>query len=94
MLEKLELDAPGIREFLGGSEVRALVDGVAEDIRARVRAKLTPGTSVTIKKYSTDRGAASVTIADVRGMAWQARDGVLTRAAGEAGIEVKDWRAG
>lgn len=94
MLERLELDRQGIREFLAGSEIRALVDGVAEDIRARVRAKLPPGTRVEIKKYTTDRGAASVTVADVRGMAWQARDGVLTRSAGEAGVEVRDWRAG
>lgn len=94
MLERLELDSAGIREFLGGPEVRQLVDGVAEDVRARVRAKVPPGTPVTLKKYTTDRGAASITIADVRGMAWQARDGVLTRAAGEAGIEVRDWRAG
>lgn len=94
MLERLELDRQGIREFLGGAEVRTMVDGVAEDIRARVRAKLPPGTRVEIKKYNTDRGAASVTVADVRGMAWQARDGVLTRSAGEAGVEVKDWRSG
>ncbi|MFF9568499.1 hypothetical protein [Streptomyces sp. NPDC014685] len=94
MLERFELDSAGVREFLGGSEVRAMVDGVAEDVRARVRAKLPPGTRVEIKKYETDRGAASVTVADVRGMAWQARDGILTRSAGEAGIEVKDWRTG
>ncbi|KAF0649206.1 MULTISPECIES: hypothetical protein [Streptomyces] len=94
MLQRLVLDARGIREFLGGPEVRAMVDGVAEDVRARVRAKLPPGTLVRTRKYTTDRGAASVTIADVRGMGWQARDGVLTRAAGELGIEVRDWRAG
>ncbi|MFE4691265.1 hypothetical protein ACFRH6_14545 [Streptomyces sp. NPDC056749] len=94
MLERLELDPAGIREFLGGAEVRALVDGVAEDLRARVRARLPPGTRVEIKAYTTDRGAASVTVADVRGMAWQARHGILTRSAGEAGIEVKDWRSG
>jgi hypothetical protein len=47
---------------------------------------------VRVKKYTSDRDAASVTIADVRGMAWQARDGVLTRAAGELGIEIKAWQ--
>jgi hypothetical protein len=94
MLQSLRLDSRGIREFLGGPEVRQLVDGAALDVQVRVRAKLPPGTVVQIKPYTTDRGAASVTIADVRGMAWQARDGVLTRAAGEAGIEVRDWRSG
>lgn len=92
MLEKLELDAAGIREFLGGPEVRKMVDGAAVDILTRVRAKLPPGTTVRRKDYTTDRGAASITIADVRGMAWQARDGVLTRSAGEAGIEVRGWQ--
>ncbi|WP_432147956.1 hypothetical protein [Streptomyces sp. bgisy029] len=93
MITSFELDHRGVREFLIGEDVRKLVDGVAEDVRARVRARLYPGVRVEIRKYTSDRGAASITIADVRGMAWQARDGVLTRAAGEAGIEVKDWRA-
>ncbi|MFC8009154.1 hypothetical protein [Streptomyces cinereoruber] len=94
MITSFELDYRGVREFLIGDEVRALVDGVAEDVRARVRAKLPPGTRVEIRKYTSDRGAAAVTVADIRGMAWQARDGILTRSAGEAGIEVKDWRTG
>lgn len=94
MLERLELDTRGIREFLGGAEVRQMVDGATNVIAARVRARLPAGVPVTVRAYTTDRGAASITIADVRGMAWQARDGVLTRAAGEAGIEVRDWRAG
>lgn len=93
MLQRLQLDRAGIRELLAGEGIRQMVDGAATDIQARVRARLPAGTTVTVKKYTTDRGAASITIADVRGMAWQARDGVLTRAAGEAGIEVKDWRA-
>lgn len=92
MLVRLQLDRAGIREFLRSEEVRRMVDGAVVDIKSRVRAKLPPGTPVTVKEYTTDRGAASITIADVRGMAWQARDGVLTRAAGEAGIEVRDWR--
>lgn len=93
MLERLELDTRGIREVLRSPEVRQMVDGVATDVQARVRARLPPGTPVRVRAYTTDRGAASVTIADVRGMAWQARDGVLTRAAGEAGIEVRAWGA-
>jgi hypothetical protein len=91
MLERFELDTRGVREVLGSPEVRQMVDEATVDIKARVRAKLPPGTTVTSKSYTTDRGAASITIADVRGMAWQARDGVLTRSAGEAGIEVRGW---
>jgi len=92
VLEKLELDSAGIREVLKSDGVREMVDGVAEDVRARTRAKLPPGTPVQIRKYTTDRGAASVTIAHARGMGWQARDGVLTRSAQEAGAEVRPWQ--
>jgi hypothetical protein len=91
VLEKFELDIRGIREVLRSDGVRQMVDGAAEDIRARVRAKLPPGTPVQIRAYTTDRGAASVTIAHARGMGWQARDGVFTRSVAEAGIEFKAW---
>lgn len=95
MLERFELDARGVREVLRGDGVRRLVDGAAEDLRARIRAKLEPGVRLELRKYTTDRGAASVTIADVRGMAWQARDGVITRSVAEAdGIEFKEFGAG
>jgi hypothetical protein len=91
MLERLQLDRAGIREVLQSPEVRQMVNGAVIDIKSRVRARLPPGTQVNHREYTTDRDAASITIADVRGMAWQARDGVLTRAAGEAGIEVRAW---
>jgi hypothetical protein len=91
VLVRLELDRRGIREFLQGPEVHRMVNGAVQDITARVRARLPAGVPVNVREYTTDRGAASITIADVRGMAWQARDGVLTRAAGEAGIEVRAW---
>lgn len=86
------LDYAGVREILRGPDVHALVNGVADEIAAHVRAHLPAGVPVQIRRYTTDRGAASVVIADVRGMAYQARDGVLTRAAGASGIEVRAWR--
>ncbi|MFF5778172.1 hypothetical protein ACFY7Y_14625 [Streptomyces virginiae] len=88
----LQLDAPGIRQLLRGDDVRLLIDGAAEDILARVKDALPPGTPVSVARYTTDRGAAAVTIADIRGMAWQARDGVLTRAVAQAGLEFKAWQ--
>ncbi|MGE9696667.1 hypothetical protein ACQKFA_23290 [Streptomyces sp. CH6] len=91
MLVDLRLDSAGIREVLQGPEVRLLVDGVAASIAARARASLSPGVEVLVRGYTTDRGAASVTVADVRGMAWQARDGTLTRAAGAEGLEIRAW---
>ncbi|MFC8520811.1 hypothetical protein [Streptomyces sp. NPDC057257] len=92
MLESFRLDTAGVREVLKGPEVRSAIDGLAGAIAAHVRPQVPAGTVVSVRGYTTDRGAASVTIEDVRGMAWQARDGVLTRAAGEVGLEVRAWQ--
>lgn len=92
MLVDFRLDATGVREVLKGPEVRSMVDGVAEQIATNVRTGLPADVVVSVKGYTTDRGAASVTVQDVRAMAWQARDGILTRAAAAAGVEVKAWQ--
>lgn len=92
MLEKFELDRAGVREVLRGQEVRDLIDGYATEVADNVKALVPSGTAIEVRKYTTDRGAATVVVADVRGMAWQARDGILTRAAGFAGLEVKAWQ--
>ncbi|MFJ4322252.1 hypothetical protein ACIP3A_03900 [Streptomyces tricolor] len=92
MLESFRLDTRGVREVLIGPEVRSAVDGLAGAIAAHVRPRVPTGTAVSVHGYTTDRGAASVTVEDVRAMAWQARDGILTRAAGEVGLEVRTWQ--
>jgi hypothetical protein len=92
VLESFRLDSRGVREVLHGPEIRSAVDGLAGAIAAHVRPQVPAGTRVSVRGYTTDRGAASVTVEDVRGMAWQARDGILTRAAGEVGLEVKAWQ--
>lgn len=83
------LDTGGVREILQSPEVRAMVDQAAAEIADRVRAGVRAPEAVQVDAYTTDRQAAAVTIADRRGMAWQARDGVLTRAAAAIGAEVK-----
>jgi hypothetical protein len=92
VLEKFELDAAGVREVLKGQGVRDLVDGYAEQVADNVKALVPAGTPVEVRKYTTDRGAATVVVADVRGMAWQAKHGIVTRAAAAAGLEVKAWQ--
>ncbi|CUW29698.1 MULTISPECIES: hypothetical protein [Streptomyces] len=92
MLESFRLDTRGVREVLTGPDVRRAVDGLAGAIAAHVRPRVPAGTVVSVHGYTTDRGAASVTVEDVRAMAWQARDGILTRAAGEVGLEVRAWQ--
>ncbi|MFE0039439.1 hypothetical protein [Streptomyces sp. NPDC059015] len=91
-LISFRLDRAGVSEALRSSEVRHLTSAVAERVGARVRAGLPSGTDVRVDHYTTDRAASVVVIADVRGMAWQARDGVLTRAAGAEGLEVRAWQ--
>ena len=93
MLIDFRLDNAGVREILRGDEVRELIDGKANEVADNVKALLPSGVPVEVRKYTTDRGAATVVVADVRGMAWQARDGILTRAAGFAGLEVRAWRS-
>lgn len=87
---EFELDAAGVREVLGSPEVRAMVDEAAGQIAERVRAAVPVPEAVEVHPYSTDRQAARVTIADRRAMAWQAKDGVLTRAATGIGADVKE----
>ncbi len=85
------LNRTGVREVLTGPEVRALVDEAAAQVAGRVRAAhpgLDPST-VEVTAYTTDRQGAAVTVTDPASMAWQARDGLLTRAAAALGAEVK-----
>ena len=63
--------------------------GIVNDAAARVAANVHVDAEVVVDHYTTDRAAAAVTIRDLRGMLWQARDGVLTRAASAAGLEVR-----
>lgn len=91
MLIKFELDTAGVREFLRGDEVRQVIDGLAVDVVENVRVLVPAGTVIEWRGYTTDRGAATVVVADRDAMAWQARDGILTRAAGFARLEVREW---
>lgn len=77
-------DSPGVRAIL--TSVDFGQTAAAEAIAARVRA--VTGADVVVDRYTTDRRAASVTIRDRRGRAWEVRDGVLSRAAAAQGLEV------
>ncbi|MGK5729724.1 hypothetical protein [Streptomyces sp. URMC 124] len=93
MLTDFRLDSAGVREVLRGQAVRALVDQVAAEVAAHARGLVPENVPVHVRPYTTDRGAASVVIAHPRGMGLQAKHGVLTRAAGAARLEVKEWGA-
>lgn len=89
---EFQLDAAGVREVLQGPEVKAMVDEAAQTIAGHVQAAVPAPEAVEVHPYTTDREAARVTVADRRAMGWQARDGILTRAAGQIGAEVKETR--
>lgn len=79
-------DSAGIASILKGGEFASMVRDAAERIAANARGQT--GADVVVDSYTTDRAAASVTIRDPRGVLLQVRDGVLTRAAAAAGLEV------
>ena len=93
MSPRLRLDSDGIGAVLNSSEVQGLVGSLAESIAASVRTSTSA--DVVVDRYTAtggrlrgERGAASVTIRNVRGRLWEVRDGVLTRAAASAGLQV------
>lgn len=92
MLVDFRLDHAGVREILKGPDIRQAIDGLADEVAANVRVLVPSGTDIQVRGYTTDRGAATVVVADARAMSWQARDGILTRAAGFAGLEVRAWQ--
>lgn len=88
MAKTVRLDHAGIAELLKSGPFRDAVHDVASTVADSVR-QSHPDADVVVDDYTTDRAASSVTIRDPRAAAWQAQDGVLTRAAAAAGLEVK-----
>lgn len=86
---QITFDHTAWAEVLKGQDVADMVAEFASTVADNVRASLPAGTDVVVDRYVTDRAAASVTIRDAMGKLWQVRDGVLTRAAAAAGVEVK-----
>lgn len=86
---EIKLDHAGIEAVLKSSEVAGAIRGRAETVAAMVRGDVDAKDGVVVDNYTTDRAASSVTIRDTRGRLWQARDGVLSRAALSAGLEFR-----
>lgn len=87
---RVRLDHAGIGAILKSGPVRALVSSAAQSVAGAAKHTTEKGEElpVQVDSYTTDRAAASVTIAHPAGAAAQAKHGVLTRAAGSAGLEV------
>lgn len=106
-MARVRLDHGGMREMLQSApvadEVRDRADGVASSVRAQGRTvddqdvagrAVTVPLPVEVHSYRTDRAAAAVTLNHPAGLGMQAKHGVLTRAAGAAGLDVNRRRSG
>lgn len=78
---------PGVAEILKVT-LRPMVDRAATDIANNVRSQR-GGMDVVVNTYTTDRAAASVTIREPEARLLQVRDGILTRAAGSIGAQIR-----
>ena len=90
----VRLDSNGIGDLLKSSAMRSAVDKAANAVAENARdqghtVESGEALPVTVTSYTTDRAAASVALAHPAGVAMQAKYGVLTKAASDAGMEVK-----
>lgn len=84
-----KLDRRGVSQLLKGDLGRAAT-AAARKLADQVRADAPDmAEDVDVQEYTTDRGAASVMIANSGARELQVRDGILTKAAAKVGLEVK-----
>ncbi len=89
-MDRVRLDSNGIASLLKSQQVATAVHNLAEQVADNVRGVKPQAEEIVVDDYTTDRAASSVTVKDPRGRIWQARDGVLTRSAAAAGLEVTE----
>ena len=97
---RVKLNHAELEAKLKDDDVRSVVHGLAEEVKAHVEAQgIKVGDRdggpaeyplpVTINSQTTDRAREVVTIPHAAGIAVQAKHGVLTKAASAVGLEVK-----
>lgn len=97
---KIKLNHRGISELAKSAEMRRAVKAVADEMARNIEAQhITVGDRdgdpheiplpVKVEEQVTDRARAVVVLAHPAGLAVQAKHGALTRAAAEAGLEVR-----
>ena len=100
MSKDIKLNHSGIGAILKSTEMHRLIQSVTEEVANNVREqKITVGDvdggaheydlPVTPDVITTDRAHGSVVLAHPAGIAVQAKHGALTKAASQAGLEVK-----
>ena len=97
----MKIDRAGIGAIAKGAEMKALIGRLADEVAGNVREQgIKVGDRdggrheydlpVTTETTVTDRARGRVIINHPAGQAVQAKHGALTKAASEAGMEVKD----
>jgi hypothetical protein len=98
--EPIKFDHAGIGGFLKSAEMHRLIQSVTEEVASNVREQgITVGDrdggsheyALPVKSdvTTTDRAHGRVVLAHPAGIAVQAKRGALTKAASQAGLEVK-----
>lgn len=98
---RVELDEKGIAALLRSGGMRSAVDEAANAIAENVRNQdikvgdrdggpYEVDLPVTVTDSTTDRAKARVTLAHPAGLAVQAKHGSLTKAAAQAGLDVRE----
>ncbi len=79
-------DSRGLQQILNSPQVAAAVHNLAQTVANNID----PSLDVVVDDYTTDRAASSVTVREADAKLRQIRDGLLTRAAAAAGLEVRE----
>lgn len=85
---RIRLDHAGMAEMLKSEPVAAAVRDLAEQVAAEL---VTPDdVEPLVDSYTTDRAATAVTVPHAAALAYQAKYGMMTRAAAAVGLEVRE----
>lgn len=86
----IKLDSGGMRAMLSSGPVAAAINSLAQSVASSIDVEAHDGpVPVRVGQYTTDRAAASVSLAHPAGLPLEAKYGVLAKAAGAAGLEVR-----
>lgn len=90
---RVRVSSAGVQAILKSSQVASMVHGKAEEVAAAANAGLAsvghPEMSAVVEDYVTDRAASGVVILHAGAAGVQAKYGVLSNAAGSAGLELR-----
>lgn len=80
----------GMRAVLNSGEAQKACHEEAVQVARNVGQLEADATDVVVDDYKTDRAASSVTIRHVQAKTWAVRDGIWSKAASAAGLEISD----